>query len=442
MIELWAVGGYQHVGCKNMTAIKIDDEVVILDAGFNMDVVSNYSGEDSISSLSEKQMRAIDAIPDDSQLKKEWGKYVKAIIISHAHLDHTGAVKYIAPKYNAPIISTPFTYEVIQNLLEGKKIPNKFIRMNPGNKMRISDNIELEFINITHSTPQTVIIALHTKYGTIVYANDWKFDNYPILGKRPNYKRLKSLKNVVLLITDMTRVNEAGRTLSEHIAREMLRDVLLWGNTEGKAVVLTTFASHIARIDTMIKIAKQMNRVPILLGRSMDAYMKAAVRSHVYRLPKGVKVYGFKKQIQKVLKSVEANRGKYVLIVTGNQGEPESVLTRMVNDEFPFRFRADDYVVFSSSTIPSPTNIARREEIETRLMAKGAKLFKDIHVSGHASREDHRELISMLKPKHYVPTHGDMERLALGAKLAMEMGYELGKTVHIFQEGTHRVLEA
>ena len=434
-MEICTVGGYEEVG-KNMTAVKVGNDVVILDMGIFLPAIVNLEREERIE-ISYRKLRAIGALPEDSAIE-DWRDKVKAIILGHVHLDHIAAVPYLASKYNAPVIGTPYTIEVLKSILRDEEIrlPNKLIALNPNSSYQVSENITAELIGITHSTLQCTLIALHTPEGIVLYCNDFKFDNHPMLGKKPNYEKLRQLgrKGVKVVIAESLYASREGKTPSEKVAYELLKDVLLGTDNAGHAVFVTTFASHIARLHSIVELGKLMNRNIVIIGRSMEKYIRAAEKLKLVNLSKDALIAGRSKQIKKVLQKVEKDPASYVVICTGNQGEPESVLTRMVNDEFPFRFRADDYVVFSSSTIPSPTNIARREEIETRLMAKGAKLFKDIHVSGHCGREDLRDLINMVKPQHIIPAHAELEKRKPLAELAREMGYK-DKNVHLVKNG-------
>ena len=205
MIEVCSVGGYSEVG-KNMTALKIDDEVIIFDMGIFLPAIINYEEEgNDRESLDREGMIKLGAVPDDSVIN-DWKGKVKAILCGHCHLDHIAAIPHLADEYKAPIYGTPFTIEVIKQMLQDDKIKirNGLRVVNVNSKVRISDNIEVEFINMTHSTLQTAIMAVHCKYGTIVYGNDFKFDSTPVLGKKPNFKRLRELgnENVILLILD------------------------------------------------------------------------------------------------------------------------------------------------------------------------------------------------------------------------------------------------
>ena len=249
MIEIYAVGGYNEVG-KNCTAIKVDDEVVIIDLGIHLESYIKLTEDEDILNINPDKLMKVGAIPDISVLNKIKDK-VKAIIISHAHLDHLGAVPYLADKFDAPIIGTPFTIEVIKSILNEDKITlrNKIMTLNSNSSYDISKNIKAEFIHITHSTPQTVLVALHTKYGTVLYANDFKLDMHPVLGKKPNFKRLEEIgkENVIALIVESTYANDARKMPSESVAKEMLREAMMETENKNNLILVTTFSSHIAK---------------------------------------------------------------------------------------------------------------------------------------------------------------------------------------------------
>jgi ribonuclease J len=440
-IEICAVGGFSEIG-KNMTAIRVGDEAVICDMGFFLPKIIAYEeeeGELARASLTKEELIEIDAIPDDRVIK-DWRNNVKAIVLGHCHLDHIGAVAFMSNHYHCPIIGSPYTLEVLKTILadDKMKVQNQFKALNPGSTIKISENISIEFITMTHSTLQAVMIAIHTPEGIVVYANDYKFDNHPVIGKKPDYERLKALGdsgNVKALIVESLYADARMKTPSEKVAREMLGDVMLGVDNKDHAVFVTTFASHIARLQSIVEFGQKLKRKVVFIGRSMHKYVGAAERLKLIDFTKKTDMVWIAGDVKKKLKEIAANREKYLVICTGNQGEPRSILTRMAMKELPFEFEQGDIVIFSCRTIPAAINIANRGVLEDRLSRKGARLFKDIHVSGHASREDHRDLINMLKPKYIIPSHGDVSRLTPLADLASEMGYTLGKTVLIVRDG-------
>jgi len=436
-LQIIGVGGYSEVG-KNMTAVKVDDEIIILDMGLYIPKLVEYEDEDP-RDLSVELLTKREIVPDDSILKKERHN-VKAIVVGHAHLDHVGAVPFLCHNYTCPIIATPFTIEILEGLAREKhiKIKNKIRKLNPGSVIKISNNISIEFIHITHSTIQTALIAVHTKYGTIVYANDFKLDNDPTLGNKPDYAKIMQLgnKGVLALIMESLYSHKEGKTPSEKVAREMLKDVLLGTNNKNKLVVVTTFSSHIARIKSIIEYGKRMNRKVVLLGRSMEKYVSAAEKIKFVNFRKDAEVVGYADVIKKKLKHIEKEgRDKYLIICTGNQGEPRSVLSKMIDGVFPWTWLPGDHVVFSSSTIPTKETIANRKLIEDKLSRRKIRIFKDIHVSGHAFKEDLRYMIEMLKPKHLFPSHGDVSYQQGLEDVAEELGHKK-ENIHLMKNGS------
>ncbi len=443
MIEICAIGGYNEVG-KNMTAIKVNNEVVILDMGLYLDKYINYRGEEDISKLSAAELMKVGAIPDDTIIK-DWKDKVKAIIPTHAHLDHVGAVPFMANKYDVPIIGTPYTTEVIKTIIKEEKISirNPIKTLNPNSRYALSNNIEVEFINATHSTPQTVMVALHTKEGTILYANDYKFDSFPVIGKKTNVKRLRELgkQNVKALIVDGTRARNESKTPSETVAKELLRDVLLGTENQDNLIIATTFSSHIARLKSIIELGKKLDRKIIFLGRTLSKYTKAAENIKLVKFSNDIEILKYGNEIKKKLKKIDAaKRNEYILVVTGHQGEPGSVLSKISTGALPLKLQHEDQIIFSCNVIPTPMNIANRGMLEYNLKQYDVRIFKDIHVSGHASKEDHRDLINIVKPENIIPAHGDLKMTSALSELASEMGYSLSKSVHVLQNGQKLLL--
>ncbi len=438
-IKLCSVGGYNEVG-KNMTALRVGDEVIILDMGFFLpSLISFEEGEIPRKDLGAKELIKAGAIPDDSVLES-WRDKVKAIAFSHAHLDHVGASLYLSNKYNAPLLGTRFTLEVLKAMAqdEGITLKNELKVLNPNSVYEVSKNIKIEFINMTHSTLQTVMIAVHTPKGVILYANDFKFDNHPVIGKKPNYDALKSLQGDVLaLIVDSLYAPGEWKTPSEKVAREMLKDIMLGTSNERHAIITTTFASHLARLKSIIDFSRALDRKVVFLGRSLAKYTFAAERAEILNYSKKVEILSYRRQMEKRLKKIEKDRDKYVIVCTGNQGEPRSALVRMASGQLPFKFLPEDHVIFSCKTIPVEANLNNRALLESKLKHKKARIFTDIHSSGHPGREDLRDLVDMVKPKHIFPVHGNATQDKAMADLAVEMGYKKDKNVHLMKNGNH-----
>jgi ribonuclease J len=436
-LQIITIGGYSEIG-RNCTLVKVDDEAVLLDMGLHMDNYIAYTEESEDvekKDMSTEAMIRVNAVPNVNHIRDMWPK-VKAICISHAHLDHVGAVPFLSNKFKADIHATRYTIEVLSSVIQNEKISlrNNLVAHPVNSKFRVSKKITVEFINVTHSVPQTVIIAVHTPYGTVVYANDFKLDNAPTLGEKPNFKRLQELgqKGVKVLIVDSLYANTPMKTPSESIAKEMLKDVLLGVNSKGKAVIITTFSSHIARLRSIVELAKKLNRRPVFIGRSLDKYVSAAQRAGIIDLEKQAEHIRYGSKVGKFFKKVK-HPEKLLFIVTGHQGEPKAVLSRMVFQNL-YHFEEEDHVIFSCGVIPVENNILNREKLDAALKAKKIRLFTDVHVSGHAYREDHRDLIHLLKPQNIIPTHANRKELEAMRELCMEMGYKPDK-IHILHNG-------
>jgi len=442
-MEIYTIGGFDEVG-KNMTVVKIGEDAIIFDAGIYLPAVIELQEEENQQEVySEKKLRSIGALPDDLMLDKlGLRNKVKAILLGHAHLDHIGAIPYIGYRYNAPIVGTPFTINVLKRIMQDDKIriPNKIKTVNPNSSFIIKGkkrNYKVEFINVTHSTIQTSMMALHTPEGIVLYANDFKLDNTPILGLPPNYEALKriSKQGVKALIIDSLYSGSERKTPSEKIARALLEEVLLTVKNEKSAIFVATFSSHIARLKSIVDFGKKLNRKVYVLGRSMKKYISAAKDSKMCPFYNNIYIGSYKKQVESILRKVNKDRANSLVICTGHQGEPGSILDRLSRKKLPFEFRPNDNIIFSSKTIPTPVNIANRENLDKRLKKTGARLFDNVHVSGHAGREDLRDLLSIVKPKHVIPAHGSMQQLTPMIELAREMGYKIGKECHLMHDG-------
>jgi ribonuclease J len=442
-VEVIAIGGYEEVG-KNMSAVKVGDDVIIFDMGIHLDRLHIHEDTD-ISRMHSLDLIERGVIPDDTLMKDVDGK-VKAIVFTHGHLDHIGAVAKLAHRYEAPIIATPYTLALIERTIKGEKkfkVANPLQVLNPGEKCQISPDITLEFIKATHSIPQTVMAALHTSEGIIVYANDFKFDNHQKIASPPDYARLRELgrKGVLALIVETTRVGDEQevKTHSEKIAKLVLEDIMKGPLQEKEGMIITTFSSHIERIQAISDIANQSDRKLLLLGRSMERYCSLAESMGILKLPATASVYGSPKSVNKALARAEDKREDFLLVTTGHQGEPDALLPRIANAKTQFNIMRGDNVVISAPVIPNPMNIANRNLMERRISSSGARIYANAHVSGHAGKEDHRDFIRMLDPMHIIPSHGDLHMLASYVELADEEGYKLGNDIHILRNGQAQV---
>ncbi len=438
-MKIYGIGGFNEVG-KNMTAVDLGEDVILFDCGLFLPPIVEL--EESEKVYTEKGMRRIGAIPSDDMLDSlGLRNKVRAIICSHAHLDHIGALPFLAHRYNAEIVGTPFTIEVLKTLLRDEKIflknrlrvvqPNSFFYVQGKRK-----KYRVDLINVTHSTIQCSLLALHTDEGIIVYANDFKLDNSPILGKKPNYERLKEISKlgVKVLIVDSLYSGDNRKTASEKVARALLEDVLLTTTNENNGLFVTTFASHIARLKSIVEFGKKLNRRIIFLGRSLNKYVSAATRANMCPFRKDIEIATFRHQLEKQTKKINKDKSKYMVVCTGHQGEPGSILDRLSKGKLPLNLQSQDHVIFSSSVIPTKASIDNRQKLDNRLKKRGVRMFSNLHVSGHAGREDLRDFINMVNPEHIIPAHGEHRLTAPMVDLAQEMGYKDKKNIHLIND--------
>lgn len=442
-MKIHAIGGYDEVG-KNMTALDLGEDVILFDAGLHLPAIVGVTEREKIPT--ERGMRSLGALPDDLYLdKKGLREKTRALIVSHAHLDHVGGVPYIAPRYDADVVGTPFTTEVLKVLMadSNQKIRNRIVTVPVDGTytVRGKRTYKVELINMTHSTIQCAMVAVHTPEGIILYANDYKLDNSPVFGNKPSYRRIKELAKmgVKALIVDCLYAPDDRKTPSEKIAKGLLEDVFFTTDNQNAGMIVTTFSSHIARLKTISEMGRRLHREVVFVGRSLSKYMMAA--SNIGQAPfrKDVQVLTYKKQMERVLRRINKNKKNYLVVCTGHQGEPGSILDRISRNQFPLTVSAEDHIIFSSKTIPTPVNETNRQELERRLKKHNVRIFDNIHVSGHGGREDLRDLIKLTQPEHIIPSHGEEAKRMAGAKLAVEMGYTLDKTVHLLANG--QVLE-
>src|SRR5512136_1729648 len=437
-IEIIAVGGYDEVG-RNMTAVRCGKEIVIFDMGLRLDQVMIHEDAE-IENMHSLDLIKIKAIPDDTRMNEVEGT-VKAIVCSHGHLDHIGAIPKLAHRYNAPIISTPYTTELIRQQISGEQkfgVNNKLFALKSGQRYTISQTLTLEFVRMQHSIIDTVMAVLHTPHGAIVYALDFKLDRTPVIGEPPDFARLRQIgkEGVLALIVECTNIDRPGRCPSERIARDLVRDTITSYEDDKNAILVSTFSSHIARIKTIAECAHEIGRKPLLLGRSMERYSSTAEQMKLVSFPETMSMFGNRRTVDRTMRRmIKMGKEKFLPIITGHQGEPGSILTRIALGDTPYKIEKGDKVIFSAKIIPNPMNTGQRYMIEAHLNMAGARIFPDLHVSGHAYREDHYEFIQLLQPQHIIPAHGNLKMTASYADFAGDLGYVTGSTVHLMRNG-------
>jgi ribonuclease J len=439
-IEIATIGGYEEVG-RQMTAVRAGDDVVIFDMGLNLSQVLIHDNVET------EQMHSLDlidmgAIPDDRVMSDLEGD-VQAIVPTHGHLDHIGAISKLAHRYNAPVVATPFTIELVKQQIESEQkfgVQNDLVKMEAGETRRISDGVELEFVNVTHSIIDAINPVLHTPEGSIVYGLDKRIDHTPVIGDPIDMDRFRQIaredNGVLAYIEDCTNASKKGRTPSEAVARRHLKDVIYSMEDYDGGIVATTFSSHIARVKSLVEFAKDIGRQPVLLGRSMEKYSGTAERLDFVEFPEDLGMFGHRKSVDRTFKRImKDGKENYLPIVTGHQGEPRAMLTRMGRGETPYDISKGDKVVFSARVIPEPTNEGQRYQSERLLRMQGARIYDEVHVSGHLNREGHYEMLDALQPQHIIPAHQDMKGISDYVTLAEDEGYSVDRDLHVTRNG-------
>ncbi|RYJ14247.1 ribonuclease J [Halogeometricum borinquense] len=441
-IEIATIGGYEEVG-RQMTAVRAGDDVVVFDMGLNLSQVLIH---DNVETEKMHSLDLIDmgAIPDDRVMSDLEGD-VKAIVPTHGHLDHIGAISKLAHRYDAPIVASPFTIELVKQQVEGESkfnVGNDLVKMEAGEMMSIGDsgNVELEFVHVTHSIIDAINPVLHTPEGAIVYGLDKRMDHSPVLEDPIDMKRFREIgregNGVLAYIEDCTNAGRKGRTPSESVARKHLEDVIRSVEDYDGGIVATTFSSHVSRVSSIVEFAKDIGRQPVLLGRSMEKYSGTAERLGFVDFPDDVGMYGHRKSVDRTFKRImKEGKENFLPIVTGHQGEPRAMLTRMGRGETPYEIENGDKVIFSARVIPEPTNEGQRYQSERLLKMQGARIYDDIHVSGHLREEGHYQMLDALQPQHVIPAHQNLKGFSPYVDLCESQGYDMGRDLHVTRNG-------
>ena len=396
------LGGVGEIG-KNMLALEQDDDIVVVDAGLM---------------FPDEEMLGIDlVIPDITYLKQNRQK-VRGIVLTHAHEDHMGALPFVLRDFpDVPVYGTKLTLGLMRTKLREHKLENKVDarEIMPGTPFQVGP-FACDSYAVCHSIPDAVGLTIETRWGTVVHSGDWKFDHTPVDGRQTDFARLSAIaaKGVLLLMSDSTRAEVAGYTPSEKHVGELFD--LIMARAAGR-VITTTFASNISRIKQIIEIAAVWGRRTAIVGRSMDNYTKTARELGFFTLPDGALIQP--KDIDKLPDH------EICIITTGSQGEPTSALSRMaLGDHRHVAVKEGDTVVMSATPIPG------NEELVSRTVDNLFKLGADVvydpgvrpHVSGHASQEELKLLLNILRPKYFVPIHGEYRMLVRHAKIAIDLG--------------------
>ena len=401
------LGGLGEIG-KNMTAIEYNDNIVVLDAG---------------TMFPDSYMFGIDyLIPNILYLEERKAK-IKGIVFTHGHEDHIGAVPFIARKLSAPLYATPFTKGLIDLKLEEYGVTDIPVRgIKAGDVLKFGD-IRIEAFNITHSVPDSIGFSIRTPGSHIIWTTDWKFDPTPVLGQPFETDKIKKWaeEGVDVLFGESTNVERPGHTVSEKDIGEGMKEI--FSQAKGR-IILATFASQIHRVYEVVQAAVATNRHIAFSGRSMVRNAEMAIKLGYINVPKEF--------ILPLAKAQSMPDEKVLIVSTGSQGEEMSSLSRMAQGSHrQFKIKSGDTVILSASPIPG--NEAAVGDVINGLFKLGAHVVYgkevDVHVSGHAYRDELAEYIQMVKPKYFVPIHGEYRHLALHAELAQSLGIPKDKTM-------------
>ena len=401
-IKIAFLGGLNEVG-KNITLFQYNEDILIVDSGL---------------AFPDEDMPGIDlVIPDFTYLEKNADK-IKGICITHGHEDHIGSLAYLLKRVNIPVYSTRLT----NGLIEGKLKEHNLLSSSKLNVVKAGDSVNIgeftvEFIHVNHSIPDAVGLAIKCEGGTVVHTGDFKIDTTPIDGGMIDLARFAELgkEGVLCMMADSTNAERHGYTESESKVGASFE--LLFRKAEKRRIIVATFASNIHRVQQIINVAAQLGRKVALSGRSLENVVAVAAELGYLKVPEGI-----------LVKLDMINRysdHEIVLITTGSQGEPMSALTRMAfSDHRKVFVGPNDYVIISATPIPGNEKTVSR--VVNELMKLGAEVvyekMYDVHVSGHACREELKLMLGIVKPQYFVPVHGEQKHLLKHAELAESVG--------------------
>jgi ribonuclease J len=424
-LKIIPLGGLGEIG-KNITAFEYGQDIFVVDCGM---------------AFPEEEMLGVDLVlPDTTYLVKNSEK-IRGIIVTHGHEDHIGALPYVLKEINVPVYGTKLTLGLVENKLEEQGILAR-CRLETVRQGQVIELgvFKVEFIRSTHSIADTVALAIHTPVGIVVHTSDFKIDYTPIGDEPIDLPRFAELgkKGVLLLMCDSTNVERKGYTMSERIVGDAFEKI--FADAKGR-ILVATFASNVHRVQQVINAAVKFNRKVAICGRSMLNVSKKAIDLGYLNVPNDILI-----DVEQIKNHRPAN---LVIITTGSQGEPMSALTRIaVGEHRQIEIAEDDLVVISASPIPG--NERTISGVIDELFKKGANViyesWNDIHVSGHACQEELKLLHRLVRPKYFIPVHGEYRHLKQHANLAQNLGMPrenvfimaIGETLELDERGARR----
>ena len=400
-LKIIPLGGLNEIG-KNLTVYEYGGDILVVDCGLG---------------FPDDEMYGVDiVIPDFTYLIKNKSK-IRGIVLTHGHEDHIGAVPYILRELNVPIFGAPLTI----GLVEIKLAEHGLLDKAELNTLKAGENFKVgcfkvEFVHINHSIPDAVSLAIKTPVGMIIHTGDFKIDTTPISGNMIDLTRFGELgkRGVVAMLADSTNVEKPGYSISESKVGGSF-DALFRGCTS--RILVTTFASNVHRIQQVINCAAKYGRRVAVTGRSMENIIRVSTELGCMQIPKGV--------LMELNQIKNLPDDKIVIVTTGSQGETMSALYRIAySDHRQIEIKPGDRIIISASAIPGNEKTISR--VVDELFRRGAEVlydkFSDLHVSGHAYQEELKMMMALIKPKFFVPLHGEYRHLSIHAKLAQNMG--------------------
>lgn len=399
-VKVIPLGGLHEIG-KNMTAIEYEDEIIIIDCGL---------------SFPDDDMFGIDKVIPDFSYLVENSRKVKGLIITHGHEDHIGAVPYLLKELNIPIYGNRFPLGLIENKLKEHGLKAVMHTINAGETFKVGRHFTIEALRITHSIADSVCLAINTPAGCIFHTGDFKIDYTPVDGDPMDFARLAQIgaNGVLLMMADSTNALRPGYTASERVVGRTLENIF---RSSDKRIIIATFSSNVHRIQKIIDVAMMCKRKVAISGRSMVNVVELAKELGYIRIPSNMLV--------DLNKTRNIPDKELVVITTGSQGEPMSALSRMASsDHKAINIKKGDMVILSST--PVPGNELTVSNVVNKLIEKGAEVIysdiADIHVSGHACQEELKLMHSLIRPKYFMPVHGEYRHLQTHGDLAHSLG--------------------
>lgn len=421
-IKIIPLGGLGEIG-KNMTAVEYNDQIIIIDAGLT---------------FPDETMLGVDiVIPDFTYLEANKEK-IRGLLVTHGHEDHIGAVPYLLKKINMRVYSTRLTLGLIEVKLKEHNLDTSVLKtIRPGQTIKLGD-FKAEFISVNHSIPDATAIALHTPEGVVLFTGDFKVDFTPIDGVYMDLQRLGQLgkEGVLLLLSDSTNVEKSGYTMSELSVRETFINVFA---TATERIAVATFASNLHRVQQVIDATEYYGKKLFISGRSMEKNVKIAIDLGYLKIKEGT--------IQNINNIDKFDNSEIVLLTTGSQGEPLSALTRMSKSEHrKVKLMPNDTVIISATPIPG--NEDSMGGVINNLTELGCNVIysklAEVHVSGHASKEELKLMLSLVRPKFFIPVHGESRHLKMHKELAVAVGIPeenilVGKNGQVFEVNRNHI---